>query len=175
MGLASDSVNAMKLPEIYAAYLRDAVTLIVRLGVRQELVQNDTLCLQVPSNDRYDAVKEELARWGHMISESEVNGRLIAVYELDEPLSASGWQATFVEVPQPKTGTELEGVRHLQFVTRTGIESFRTRFPELDFKDRGNVGNRLLEIDGGDTVVRFHDKNMGSVIELERGLGAHAS
>lgn len=59
-------------------------------------------------------------------------------------------------------------MRHLQFVTRTGIESFRAKFPSLDFDDRGNSVNRLLEINQAGVAVRFHDKNMGAVIGLER-------
>lgn len=57
-------------------------------------------------------------------------------------------------------------MRHLQFVTRTNIESFRKKFPDLSFDDRG-TRNRLLEIEKNGVAVRFHDKNMGAVIALE--------
>lgn len=121
----------------------------------------------MPSDERYDQVKAELSELGGLISESEVNGRLIAVFELHRRLDSSGWSVSFVELPQPKTGTETEVVRHLQFVTRTGIESFRAKFPQLDFDDKRNARNRLLEIAADDAVVRFHDKSMGAVIALE--------
>lgn len=128
----------------------------------------------MPSTQRYDTIKATLASLGILISETEVNGRLIAVFELREPLEASGWRASFVELPQPRTGTEVEGVRHLQFVTRTGIESFRGTFPDLEFDDRGNASTRLLEINRDGVAIRFHDKNMGAVIALEhRGSLRH--
>lgn len=169
--MVSDSPHVayllVNIAQLYDTAIADADSLIDRLGVRDELVQNDTLCLQVPSNERYDQVKTELSELGELISESEVNGRLIAVFELHRRLKSSGWSVSFVELPQPKTGTEAEGVRHLQFVTRTGIESFRAKFPRLDFDDRGNARNRLLEIAEDGAVVRFHDKNMGAVIALE--------
>ncbi len=158
----------MDLHALYSSHIHDADRLLSRLGVREEVVQNDTLCLEVPSNERYSEMLAELVTHGRLISESEVNGRLIAVVELAEPLAAGGWQVSFVELPQPKRGTEGEGVRHLQFVTRTGIESFRARFPHLEFDDRGNTVNRLLEIATPEATVRFHDKSMGAVIELEQ-------
>lgn len=158
----------MEIAQLYATAVRDADQLIESLGVRDELVQNDTLCLQVSSSDGYTRLKQELALIGEWINESLVNGRLIAVLQLHEPLRAHGWSVSFVELPQPKTGSELDGLRHLQFVTRTGIESFRRRFPGLEFRETGNARNRLLEITEGDVVVRFHDKNLGAVIEWEQ-------
>lgn len=136
--------------------------------MRDDVVHNDTVCLQVPSNNRYTQLRGELDEWGELISESEVNGRLIAVFELHRALEADGWSPSFVELPQPKTGAEGEGIRHLQFVVRTGVESFRRRHRHLDFDERGNARNRLLEFTGSSVVVRFHDKNMGAVIELEQ-------
>lgn len=158
----------MHLAQLYATYLQQAIQLIDQIGVREELAHNDTVCLEVPSNERYEALKQELLSLGELISESRVNGRLIAVFELAEPFSALGWRASFVELPQPKKGTEGEGIRHLQFVTRTGMESFRRTFSHLNFDDRGNTRNRLLEIATPEATVRFHDKNMGAVIELEK-------
>lgn len=158
----------MDIASLYDTYIRQADQLVEELGVRGEVVQNDTLCLQVPSNERYAEVKTELAEQGELLSESEVNGRLIAVFELHTPLEVAGWAVSFVELPQPKTGSETEGVRHLQFVTRTNIESFRKKFPNLNFDDRGNTRNRLLEIEKEGVAVRFHDKNMGAVIALEQ-------
>lgn len=159
----------MDLRVLYSSYIHDAGLLLDQLGVREELVQNDTLCLQVPNNQRYSEVLKELVTHGRLISESQVNGRLIAVVELFEPITAGGWQVSFIELPQPKKDIKEEGVRHLQFVTRTGIESFRSRFPQLNFDDRGNTVNRLLEIATPAATVRFHDKSMGAIIELEQG------
>lgn len=158
----------MEIHQVYENAMVHADQFLTSLGVRDELVQNDTLCLQVSSDDRYTSLKEELAPRGRWISERLVNARHIAVLELDEPLRAHGWSASFIELPQPKTGAEIDGVKHLQFVTRTGVESFRRRFPELRFRETGNAGNLLLEIAEGDVVVRFHDKSLGAVIEGEQ-------
>ncbi|GAA1825769.1 VOC family protein [Nesterenkonia flava] len=158
----------MNIAQLYDTYLPQAEALIDSLGVREELVQNDTLCLQVPSNERYDQVKAELTAVGTLISESEINGRLIAVFELHTPLSGPGWSVSFVELPQPKSGAAKEGVRHLQFVTRTSSDSFRAKFPHLTFDERGNARNRLLEVVRDGVAVRFHDKSMGAVVALEQ-------
>lgn len=157
----------MNLRALYSQAIDDADRLLRDLGLRHEVVQNDTLCLEVPSNERYSQVLAELTGLGTLISESEVNGRLIAVVELSPSLSAGDWQASFIELPQPKRGTEGEGVRHLQFVTRTSIESFRLRAANVEFDERGNTLNRLLEVATPAITVRFHDKSMGAVIEME--------
>ncbi len=163
--------GTVNISQLYSTAIAEADALIDVLGVRPEIVQNDTLCLQVPSNERYDQVKAALEPLGDLISESEVNGRLIAVFALHEPLSASGWTVSFIELPQPKSGTPAEGVRHLQFVTRVAIENFRAKFAHLDFDDRGNKRNRLLEVEREGIAVRFHDKNMGVVIAAEAAEG----
>lgn len=158
----------MNIEKLYQEEIRRADGLIQQLGVREELVQNDTMCLQVPTNAEYARVREQLDGHHHLISESLVNGRLIAVFELTTPISEHGWSLSYIELPQPKTANLPSGVRHLQFVTRTGIESFRSKFPALGFEDKGNTPNRILEVTAGRSAVRFHDKSMGAVIEIER-------
>jgi len=158
----------MDIAKLYQSSIHGADRLIDQLGIRSELVQNDTLCLELSTNERYAELKTELSEMGRWISENDINGRLIAILELHEPLRAEGWSVSFVELPQPKTGTEADGVRHLQFVTRTGIISFRNRFPGLQFSARGNSRNQLLEFTSEDAVIRLHDKNLGTVIELEQ-------
>jgi len=158
----------MDIAKLYQSSIHGADRLIDQLGIRSELVQNDTLCLEVSTNERYAELKAELSEMGRWISEKDINGRLIAILELHDPLRARGWSVSFVELPQPKTGTEADGVRHLQFVTRTGIISFRKRFPDLRFSARGNSSNQLLEFTSEDAVIRLHDKNLGTVIELEQ-------
>ncbi|WP_150462715.1 hypothetical protein [Nesterenkonia ebinurensis] len=66
-----------------------------------------------------------------------------------------------------RTVPETEDVRHLKFVTRAGIESFQTTFPELTFHYCGSTFNRLLEIARDSVAVRFHVENMGAVIALD--------
>jgi len=158
----------MDIAKLYESSIQGADRLIDQLGIRSELVQNDTLCLEVSTNEHYEALKTELTGVGRWISEKDINGRLIAILELHEPLPAGRWSVSFLELPQPKNGTEADGVRHLQFVTRTGITSFRNRFPDLEFSARGNSSNELLEFASEDAVIRLHDKNLGTVIEMEQ-------
>ena len=74
----------INLQGLYSKYLPSSVELLDQLGVRDEVVHNDTVCLQVPSHERYVQLRAELAEFGELISESEVNGRLIAVIEREQ-------------------------------------------------------------------------------------------
>ena len=153
----------------FGYHIQKAEKLIQGVDIaRSDLVQSDMLCYDVPTNERYDEVKTQLAIAALLLDESMVNGRLIAVFQLKEPLRANGWEVSFVELPQPKSGEEVEGIDHIQFVTRTGISQFAQHYPDVAFKEKGNELNRLLQIESDSVKVRFHDKHIGAVLELER-------
>lgn len=156
----------------YEAFVEKANALLDDSNIsRDELVQCDTLCYRVESNARYDELKHQLASRIAWMDESPVNGRLIAAYGLSEPLAVPGWQlpVRFLEIPQPKPNNKYaEGLEHAQFVTADRLSEFHKTHAELDFDTSGlaNQINPLLELKG-DVAIKFHDKHMGSVIDLE--------
>lgn len=163
----------MDIQHLYSDYIARAQQALEALGLTDSVVQQDTVCLQVPSHERYDQVKAQfLQEDARLLSEKEIGGRLIAVFAPTGPVRAEGtpWAASFIELPQPKPNADEvpEGIRHVQFVTRTGIETFREDHEHIRFADRGNTANRLLETKRDDVVLRFHDKNLGAVIEQEK-------
>jgi predicted metalloenzyme YecM len=159
----------------YEAFVEKTNALLDNSGIsRDELVQCDTLCYRVETNTRYDDLKRQLASKIAWMGESTVNGRLIAAYGLNEPLVVPGWQlpVRFLEIPQPKPNNKYaEGLEHAQFVTADRLSEFHKTYAELGFDTSGlqNQVNPLLELNG-DVTVKFHDKHMGSVIDLEHGL-----
>ena len=137
-----------------------------------DLVQCDTICYRVETNERYDEVKQELSRVALLLSEVEINGRLIASFALEEPLAAGTQQAiSYIELPQPKLGSDYaEGIDHVQFVTRLPLSHFHEKYAQLPFETKGLASelNPLLKLEGDDISVKFHDKHMGAVIALEK-------
>ncbi|GAB3846796.1 VOC family protein [Nesterenkonia populi] len=163
----------MDIQHLYSDYIDRAQQALEALGLMDSVVQQDTVCLQIPSHERYDQVKAQLIEEdARLLSEKEIGGRLIAVFAPAAPVRAEGspWAASFVELAQPKPNADSvpEGIRHVQFVVRTGVETFREAHEHIRFRDRGNYANRLLETKREDVTLRFHDKHLGAVIEQEK-------
>lgn len=156
----------------YEAFIAKANALVAEHGIATEdLVQLDTICYRVETNERYDEVKQQLAEVALMIDETEVNGRLISVFATEEPLQVGEWHSiSYIEIPQPKPGSPYsEGIDHVQMVTRRGLSDFHKKYSNVLFEEKGLAGkiNPLLKLNGNDVSVKFHDKHMGAVIEME--------
>ncbi|HEX7483942.1 MAG TPA: VOC family protein [Candidatus Saccharimonadales bacterium] len=136
-----------------------------------DLIQCDTICYRVETNERYEEIKQQLGQKALLLNEVEVNGRLIASFGLEEPLEAGTQHSiSYIELPQPKPGSEYtEGIDHVQFVTRLPLSQFHTKYQQLPFEIKGLASelNPLLKLEGDDISVKFHDKHMGAVIALE--------
>lgn len=55
-------------------------------------------------------------------------------------------------------------------MTLRGLGEFRAVHTSLPFDEKGlsHTYNQLVKLSGKDVAIKFHDKHMGSVIELER-------
>lgn len=157
----------------YEMAVTKAEALIVEHGIAlTDLVQCDTLCYRVETNERYEDVKQELARIALALGEAEVNGRLIATFMFHQPLTVGRWQMiSYVELTQPKPNRSyIEGIDDVLFVTRQSLGEFQKKYYDIAFEEKGlaNEANPLLEIEGEGMCVKFHDKHMGVVVELEK-------
>lgn len=159
----------------YESFIQKADALVDGHGIdANELVQCDTICYRVETNERYDEIKQQLAELALTINETEVNGRLITVFATHTPLSAGKWQSiSYIEIPQPKPGSYYsEGIDHVQMVTRRSLSDFKKEHADVTFEEKGlaNKLNPLLKLLSDEVAVKFHDKHMGSVIELEGSI-----
>ena len=156
----------------YNSFIAKIDELLTAQGImRDEIVQCDTICYRVETNERYVSLKQQLARVALMVSETEVNGRLIAVFAPFQPLETERWQSiSYIELPQPKPGSFYpEGIDHVQYVTRRGLSDFHEAHSAVPFDEKGlaNRLNPLLKLVEDDVSVKFHDKHMGAVREME--------
>lgn len=159
----------------YETFIAKADALVAEHNIASEdLVQCDTVCYRVETNERYDEVKRQLAEHALMIDETEVNGRLISVFAPDTPLQAGKWQSiSYIEIPQPKPGSPYpEGIDHVQMVTRRSLSYFQKQYRNVEFEEKGLASklNPLLKLTDDNVSIKFHDKHMGAVIELENRL-----
>jgi predicted metalloenzyme YecM len=156
----------------YEVAVLNAEVLLHENGIMlDDLVQCDTVCYRVETNERYGEVKQGLVRAAILLNEVEINGRLIASFALNEPLSAGGQHAiSYIELPQPKPGSHYEeGIDHVQFVTRLPLSHFQDKYRSIPFDEKGlaNQLNPLLKLAGEDISIKFHDKHMGAVVAFE--------
>lgn len=168
------------MTELLGAY-RDKIELaqsfLWQHGINPEthFDQCDTVCYRVETDQRYKEVRQELGNIAVQLGESMVDGRLISVFCLNDPLMTNRWTTRYVEVPQPDNEYK-EGIQHLQFVVGGGLKAFHKKYEHLPFDVSGlaNKLNPLLELKGNVgrelVTVKFHGKHMGEVIELEQRL-----
>lgn len=145
-----------------------------RAGIhKRELSMMDHICFRVETFERYDEMLDKIAERAILARETEINGRLIATFELRESLEAGGWQIPALELPQPKEDSPYpEGLEHAEFVPVSSLEAFRERHSGLDFNDAGmgKLINPELTLKTAGMSVKFHEQPLLSVVHLEERL-----
>lgn len=130
----------------------------------------DHLCYRVETEDLYQSLKSQFAQFGQLLVESEVNGRMIATYKLDSPLSFKHWQISVVELPAPKTTKPTRtGFEHVEIVCDISFDVLRQKYSHLQL-DLGGLNkdfNQELEIHLGLRNLKFHHLSLESVVRLE--------
>lgn len=141
---------------------------------RDELSMMDHICYRVETNGRYFEMLSEIAKRALLLGESEINGRLIATFELYDPLETGGWVIPYLELPQPKPGSPYpEGLEHAELIPVRSLDAFRARHDDLVFDESGmdKKINPELGLKAAGMSVKFHEQSLGAVVRLEQRLG----
>ncbi len=158
----------------YRGFMSRVEGLLANLSIdKDELAQCDTLAYEVNSNERYEAVKQALVRSVKMLSEREVNGRLVSILAVDPPLKTDNWSIPYIELLQPKPGREyVEGLDCAFFVTALPLSHFLEKHADVAFDTKGlaNELNSYVEYVGEEVSIKLHDKHLGAVVELEQRM-----
>lgn len=159
----------------YEPFITDIDRGLDRLGIsRSELAQMDHVCYRVETMARYHEMLTTLGKTGVLLGETEINGRPIATFELDEYLQAAGWVVPYVELPAPKKGSPYpEGLEHAELVVVGSLDRFLQRHEGLPFS-YGGIGKSInpeagLKADG--ISVKFHEQQLGAVVRIEKQIG----
>jgi predicted metalloenzyme YecM len=139
-----------------------------------DFAQMDHLCYRVSSMESYQSRKQELAAFGKLLGETQVNGRPIATFRLHEPIRYQNWRIDAVELPAPKAGVvTAEGLEHVELVLFDDKADFLKKYAHKQFDmksaDRGinpEIGYKLPTY-----TVKFHLLNLPTVVYLEQKLG----
>jgi len=156
----------------YRGFMSQVESLLAELSIdKDELTQCDTLAYEVNSNERYEEVKQKLVQSARVLSEREVNGRLVSILAVDPPLKTDRWIIPYIELLQPKPGREYdEGLDCAFFVTALPLTHFLEKHTDIAFDKKGlaNKLNSYVEYVGDEVSFKLHDKHFGAVVELER-------
>ncbi len=159
----------------HQAFLKQILQEIVEAGFDlSDFAQMDHMCYRVESLDSYETKKRELAAFGRLLGETQVNGRPISTFRLHEPVRYQQWRVDAVELPAPKDGSPIkEGLEHVEFVLFDDKETFLKKYAHKQFDLR--AADRGINPEIGFTLpsytVKFHLLNLPTVVYLEKKLG----
>lgn len=131
----------------------------------------DHLCYRTTSQENYIEIKNHFEDYGALLVESEVGGRLIATYKLNNPVTFKCWVVPLIEVPAPKAGkVTIEGYEHIEVVIDSSFEEFMRNQSHLKFKTKALAKdfNPEIEIILPSGSVKFHHQSLEEVIKIEK-------
>jgi predicted metalloenzyme YecM len=173
--------------------------LIVALQDNQELANviynssPDHIGVRVTSIDEYQAKKAALGLIGEMVSEAIIpmnlqKGRPIAIFKLDFPLHTIHGDVSYIELPAPRVGVEEvnmydhiemvlpKSITLLDFILQYGnvlIAHGLCNQAQIDEAMRDIAAHKTnpeITLTGLAFKVRFHENDIGTVVESEKGM-----
>lgn len=137
----------------------------------------DHLCYRTQSLEEYIEKKNDFSKSGKLLIESEIGGRPIATYQLNEPILSSHGVTSLIELPAPKIGKKTEsGYEHVEVVIDEDFETLIELYPNLNWDSRA-VNKELnpeLEAKFEKFNVKFHHHSLDCIIEIEKHSTASA-
>jgi predicted metalloenzyme YecM len=137
---------------------------------RSDIAMLDHLCYRVETNARYIETKRVLGEIALLKGEAEVQGRQIAIFELNDYIRSHGWVVPYIELPAPKNGSPYpEGLEHAEFVVVGSLERFQEKYSGLPFdtKAMNRHINPELGLKTKKASMKFHKLQIGTVIDIE--------
>ncbi len=92
--------------------------LAVMLKLDLSLAQADHIALRINELETAKAAHLAWTEFGKVISQAQINGRPIIVFEFNQPLKSKGWSIECLELPYPAEGKHYpsESWEHVEFV-----------------------------------------------------------
>jgi len=130
----------------------------------------DHLCFRTSTQENYLSTKKQFEGLSKLLIESEVNGRLISTFKLEDPILFHEWEIDLIEVPAPKKGKIVaDGFEHFEVVCDLTFDDIKNRYSRCKFDESGLAKNlnQELEIIFDGFALKFHPLSLESVINLE--------
>jgi predicted metalloenzyme YecM len=130
----------------------------------------DHLCYRVETIKEYQEYKSLFLKIAKCLIESEVNGRMIATFKLNQPINFRNYTIDVIEVPAPKKGKIVKtGFEHIEVVCDVPFEEIIEKYPHLNFDTSGlsKIYNQELEVNLDGQALKFHHQSLEDVIREE--------
>ncbi|CNH96674.1 VOC family protein [Yersinia vastinensis] len=138
-------------------------------------------CHQTETAQRW---RNGLQQCGNLMSETQINGRPIILFDLAQSLAIGPWQIDCIELPYPgKTYYPHEGWEHVELVlpgdpqtlyTRalallptTLPEGIKTKFSSPQ-GEHERLANPTLAVSDGEITIKFHPYTLRQIVDSER-------
>ena len=128
----------------------------------------DHICYRVDTVDRYNELKQEILNYGALLSESQIGGRAISTFKLNEPIIFENREIRCIELPSSKEGSFYPaGYEHVEFVIDLEFEKFMSLYSHISFntKSISKKVNPTIAIKYDGISVKFHQYSLEYVIE----------
>jgi uncharacterized protein len=138
-------------------------------------------CHQTETAQRW---RSGLQHCGDLMSETQINGRSICLFDLAQPLSVGPWQIDCIELPYPgKTHYPHQGWEHIELVLPGNPHTFRQRaralFPaalpvgmsekfSAPQGEHERLTNPTLAVSDGEITIKFHPYTLRQIVVSER-------
>ncbi|CNH95406.1 VOC family protein [Yersinia pekkanenii] len=138
-------------------------------------------CHQIETAQRWH---RGLLHGGDLMSETQINGRSICLFDLVQPLSVGPWQIDCVELPYPgRTYYPHQGWEHIELVLPGDPQTLRQRARALlpDTLPKGisekfsspqgqheRLANPTLAVSDGEVTIKFHPYTLRQIVASER-------
>lgn len=130
----------------------------------------DHLCYRTVSQEEYENLKTFLKTKGSLLVESEVGGRLIASFQLNNSINYKHFDIPLIELPAPKKGSNYQaGFEHFEFVISENFESLMEQYPEFSFNKKAITKsiNPDIQLQFQNGSVKFHHQSLSEIIQQE--------
>jgi len=142
-GVLGDATLFLK--KVFAALKKD--------NINVSEYELDHICYRVDMVERYNELKQEILNYGSLLSESQIGGRAISTFKLNEPIIFENREIRCIELPSPKEGSFYpEGYEHVEFVIALEFEKFISLYSHISFS-RPFPGKLFI---GSDLYCRIH-------------------
>lgn len=161
-------------------------TFAAKLQINLADFHADHISVRCHQNTTADRWRAGLARCGTLLNETEINGRPICLFTLDEPLTVGPLNIDLVELPYPgEKRYPHEGWEHIEIVLPGEEEGLYTRalaliaddaliMPGIKLKQSAPKGeherlaNPTLAITDGSVTIKFHPHSLREIVASER-------
>lgn len=166
-------------------FLQSILKLADLLGLEADSLYADHIAVRCFQKETAERWKKGFLQHGSLLSEKIINGRPVALFELNAPLSVGPWLIPVIELPWPgEKRYRHEGWEHVEIVLRCADDELAGRVlslctgegfarPGISIKHsapRGKgerLANPTLAFSDGQVTIKFHPWSLKEIVQSE--------